>query len=391
VEQLVRRASDLLGQTFGNGPQVVSAAPGRVNLIGEHTDYNEGYVLPCAIDRWTVAAVRPSTDRVWRVVSDAYPGEVVEIPLEASCDPQGPQWSRYIQGVLVWWLRQRGELPGAAVALTSNVPVGGGLSSSAALEVAIATALEGLTGQRLDPVQKALACQWAEHQYAGVPCGLMDQLTAVVGEADCAVLIDCRTNRFRPVPFDTQRYAIVVMDSGVRHELAQGEYAARRQDCQEAAAILSRSHPHVWTLRDVTITMLEEHRDQLGERLLRRARHVVTENHRTATAAAALVSGDYELLGQLMVESQSSLAGDYEVSCEELDLLVDSALGGGALGARLTGGGFGGSAIALVPAAQVGDLIATVQRDAKQQLGREIRVERVRPSGGATLIAAPHL
>lgn len=385
MQRIVGRAVDLLREAFRARPEVASAAPGRVNLIGEHTDYNEGYVLPFAIDRWTVAAAAPAEGDVWRLASEAFPGQHATIPLDPDAEPVVPTWARYVQGVVVWWLRHRGPVPGANVAIASSVPTGGGLSSSAALEVAAATLLEALTGERLDPLQKALACQWAEHEYAGTPCGLMDQLASIFGQSGHVLLIDCRTNRLRPVPIDTAKYSLYVLDTGIRHELATGEYAARRQDCQEATDILSRSFPHVWALRDATLVMLEDFRNTLGERRFRRARHVVTENQRTVEAAAALVRADYMHLGELMVASHSSLQVDYEVSCEELDLLTDTALACGAIGARMTGGGFGGCAIALVPASEEG-FARRVQSEVRETWGREPRVEAVQPVGGASVI-----
>lgn len=385
VQGITGRAIDRLRDVFKVSPEVAAAAPGRVNLIGEHTDYNEGYVFPFAIDRWTVVAAAFHREPVWQVATEAMPHQVATIPLDPEAEPVELPWARYIQGVLVWWLRNRGRLPGARVAIASSVPPGGGLSSSAALEVAVATLVEAMTGERLDPIQKALACQWAEHHFAGTPCGLMDQLASVFGQEGHALLIDCRTNRFRPVEIDTASYALYVLDTGVRHELAGSEYARRRQECHEAADILAQSYPHVWTLRDATLVMLEDNRELLGESRYKRARHVVTENSRTVEAAAALVRRDYAKLGELMVDSHASLATDYEVSCEELDLLVDTALAQGAVGARMTGGGFGGCAVALVPA-EITGFARAVAREVRQFWGREPRVEAVRPVAGARAI-----
>ncbi len=382
LEELLGWARVAHRERYGTEPVWAAWAPGRVNLIGEHTDYNEGYVLPIAINAWTVATASPRDDRRWYVFSDQFPGEAVE--LTSPIEPAEPAWANYVRGVIAWASRHVGcELPGLDLMLVSTVPVGGGLSSSAALEVAVATLIEAVTQQSFDPLQKALGCQWAEHHFAGTPCGLMDQLAATFGRQGHALLIDCRTNRVRPVPVDLDRFVLLVADTGVRHELATSEYANRRRACREAADILARQFPHVWTLRDATIEMIDALRDELGELRYRRARHVVTEDQRTVEAAAALVRADYGAFGLQMFDSHRSLRDDYEVSCAELDLLVESAERAGALGARMTGGGFGGCAIVLAAAADATRVQEELAGAFRRSFGRTPRVFPVTAVDGA--------
>ena len=373
-------------ERYGEYASWVAWAPGRVNLIGEHTDYNEGYVLPIAIDEWTVVAATSGPDRRWVVWSDQFPDEPAEFSLPPG--PGEPSWSNYVRGVIAWAMDRGVTVPGLRVTVVSSVPVGGGLSSSAALEVAVASLIEVVAGEQFDPLQKAIGCQWAEHRFAGTPCGLMDQMAATFGQRGHALLIDCRTNRVRPVPLDLERYRLIVFDTGVRHELGASEYPQRRQACREAADILARRFPHVWTLRDATRQHVEQMQAQLGEPRYRRARHVVTENERTIEAAAALVQADYDRFGRLMFESHRSLRDDYEVSCAELDLLVDQAEAAGALGARMTGGGFGGCAIALATAEAASELQAQVAERFRERYGRPPAVFEVQAVYGTAALGA---
>jgi len=379
---LLDRAQRYHQRHFGVAPQYAAWAPGRVNLIGEHTDYNEGFVLPLAIDRWTVAVASTRAEGEWVVRSEQLEEAAVEFPLPP--EPLRVRWANYVAGVVAWMAKQGVAVPPLAVSICSNVPLGGGLSSSAALEVAIATLIEAAVDMEADPLQKARGCQWAEHEFAHTPCGLMDQLTAVFGRAGHALLIDCRTERLRPVPLALHRYRLVVFDSGVRHELGASEYPRRRAACGRAVDILARRYPHIWALRDATVEVLEAERPRLGELCYRRARHVVTEIGRTAQAAAALVREDYQALGSLMFASHASLRDDYEVSCPELDLLVDVAAEAGALGARMTGGGFGGCSVALVHAERVESVIERVSERFRQRFGRSVGSFTVKAVDGAS-------
>ena len=345
VTILADTATDTFVRRYGQSPKWLVAAPGRVNLIGEHTDYNDGFVLPLAIDRHVVlaAAVIGTTTRLFSTAMDAE----VELPIDASSSGNLPLWARYVQGVLAGFHSAGISLPPFAAVIHSDVPLGGGLSSSAALEVATATLLEALTGVPLEPMAKVLLCQKAEHEYAGVPCGIMDQCASIMSKAKHALLLDCRSRLARLIPFAETEVVTLIINSNVKHALTDGGYAARRQQCETAARMLE-----VASLRDVTMNDVEKARESLGDLLYRRARHVVTENNRTLAAAEAVQGGDWETLSRLMGESHASLRDDYQVSCHELDILVELAMdltgATGVIGSRMTGGGFGGCTVSLV-------------------------------------------
>jgi galactokinase len=352
---LVDDASALFGRTFGAGPDGIWSAPGRVNLIGEHTDYNGGLALPIALPLRTYAAVRLQDHGRLRATSTSAPGGVVDVAL-GDVEPGNPQgWVAYLAGVC-WVLGQEGyALPGLDVAIASEVPVGAGLSSSAALECALVAALSDLLGLGVldDDAGRARAaawCQRAENEIAGAPTGGMDQAASMRATTDHAILLDCRSGAVEQVPvrLGSHGLALLVVDTRAEHALVDGQYAARRTACEEAAQVLG-----VETLREVDPADLGAALDRLPDDVSRaRVRHVVTEIHRVRDCVDALRAGDFGEVGRLFVDSHASLRDDYEVSCRELDLVVDTALRAGALGARMTGGGFGGSAIALVPADQ---------------------------------------
>jgi galactokinase len=347
------RARQGFRDAYGGEPRLFRA-PGRVNLIGEHTDYNEGFVLPMALDRDTLVAARPRADRRLRARSASL-GEEDEVDLAAAPTPRRGTWLDYVEGTARVLQERFGPLPGADLLVTGDVPLGAGLSSSASLEMAVATALVGLAGWTLDRRAVALAGQEAEHRFVGARCGIMDQFVSMFGRAGHAVLIDCRSLETRLLPVHPGRASVLVFDSGVRHRHAGGEYNVRRTQCEEAVARLGTRLPGVRALRDVTPDQLALHEEALPEPLLRRARHVVTEIDRTARAAAALSEGDLAGFGQLMFASHRSLRDDYEVSVPELDTLVEAAATApGVLGARMTGGGFGGCMVALVETERVG-------------------------------------
>lgn len=352
----------LFVETFGSPAAAVGSAPGRVNLIGEHTDYNDGFVLPMAIEGRTCVAVAPAGDGRWRFASNAQAGQTEMSDAEAM-DAQQRDWTSYCRGVVAGFRNLGHEVPALRVGVASDVPVGSGLSSSAAIEVATASALEGLLGVRLNPVDKALLCQHAEHVFAGVPCGYMDQAISVMGKRDHALLIDCRSREATPVPVSDGSVSILIVNTMVRHELSGGEYAQRRAQCGAAVEAIGRAGGAVQSLRDVSMTLLESVRGRLDDVVWKRARHVVGEIARTTEGAALLARRDYPGFGRLMYESHDSLRDDYEVSCRELDLLVEMARRQrGTLGARMTGGGFGGCIVALVHADQaeaVGHAVAT--------------------------------
>ncbi|HEV7375525.1 MAG TPA: galactokinase [Pyrinomonadaceae bacterium] len=335
-------------QQFGHEEARVFRAPGRVNLIGEHTDYNDGFVLPVAIDRETVVAAAANDSRRVRVHSLN-----VEESAEFDLDNPGPKlrgvWLDYIEGV-AQSLRSRGaHLVGVDMALSSDVPVGAGLSSSAALEISTGMAMLAISNVEIDRVELALAGQQAEHEYVGTRCGIMDQLVVACGLKGHALLIDCRSLAMRQIPLDTSETVIAICDTRVKHELSSSEYNKRREECERGVEILSRVLPDIRALRDVSLDDFEMHEELLPEPIRSRCRHVVTENARTLSAADALEAADFALMGRLMLKSHESLRDDYEVSCMELDSLVEIATSiEGVRGARMTGGGFGGCTVNLV-------------------------------------------
>lgn len=385
--QVTNRAAAAFERSFGGRAQVLARAPGRVNLIGDHVDYAEGYALPIAVDLEAVAAVRESPDGRWRVVSDDLKS-MVELPDPATASPlpdSHERWANFVLGLLAAFVRERVRVPPLQIAVASSVPIGAGLASSAALEACVATAISELLAAPFFELPLARLCQEAENRFAGVPCGLMDQVTSILAKADHAMLIDCRTLdcRYVPVP---PGMAVLVVDSGVRHDLSDGRYAERRNQVEEAARLL-----RVRALRDADETLVRN--AKLPEPIAARARHVVRETQRTMLAAAALKRGDFELLGMLMYQSHQSLREDFDVSVPELDLIVDEArtagMSHGIFGARMTGGGFGGSAVVLAQSARVDAVAARLSAAFERKFRRAPVVRRVKPSAGACLVRAP--
>ncbi|XP_028331253.1 galactokinase [Gouania willdenowi] len=362
VCELLAEARCLYGEVFGGGaPQVAACAPGRVNLIGEHTDYNQGLVLPMALPLVTVVvgSQNPGMDvTVVTARKDADKPHRVDFSLPsngASLPPGSPQWANYVKGVIQHY---RGRpLQGFKAVIASSVPLGGGLSSSASLEVAFYTFLQQLIPDDGDQVSKAVACQQAEHTHAGVPCGIMDQFVSVLGQEGHALLIDCRSLEATPVPLADPNLVILITNSNVKHSLAGSEYPLRRRQCEEAASILQRD-----SLRDATMDQLREAKGRMDEVIYKRARHVIEEIQRTVQAVDALRKGAYKEFGKLMVESHNSLRDLYQVSCRELDQLVSAVLEvDGVFGSRMTGGGFGGCTVTLLQAHAVDRAILHIQ------------------------------
>lgn len=341
LESLLRTFREL----YGGEPRLFSA-PGRVNLIGEHTDYNEGFVLPIAANLRTYVAAAPRADDTIRVFSCDLQ-DYAEFTLSGSETPT-KGWRAYLYGVSQALKNSCHDLVGANVAIASDVPRGAGLSSSAALEISFGFALLRLSKRDPDQLELARAAQYAEHHFVGTRSGLMDQLTSVFAETNQALLIDCRSLEVIAIPMAPDEVAVIVCDSKVKHELATSAYNQRRIECEQAVELLKEKKPGLKALRDLSIDDLHLIED-LPEPLLRRSRHVVSENNRTLRAAEALASGDFRLLGELMRKSHQSLRDDYEVSCRELDLLVELAdAQHDALGGRMMGGGFGGCTVNLV-------------------------------------------
>ena len=339
-------------KTFGGTPKVYRA-PGRVNLIGEHTDYNDGFVLPAALDVATAVAIAARSDRTLRVRS-RLKNETVTFDLDEAAPKARGHWSDYVRGV-AWVLETVGghRLKGADMLVDSTVPLGAGLSSSAAIEVATGYALLSNSGLPVDRTRLALACQKAENEFVGMRCGIMDQFIACHGAVGHALLIDCRSLDRRLVPIDPG-VRLVISNTMVHHEHAAGEYNVRRRDCEEGVRRLSAVLPGITALRDVTLAQLDRHKTLLSDVIYRRCRHVVSEDERTVKAADALAAGDVALFGRLMNESHVSMRDDFEISCREVDIMVAlNQAAAGVYGARMTGGGFGGCTISLVEAGAV--------------------------------------
>lgn len=329
-------------------------APGRVNLIGEHTDYNDGFVLPVAINFSTRVTHSPLTERRVEIYSDSFNEEV---SLELDNPPTAPRqhWSDYPIGVAVMLLRAGYPLTGGHLVIQSDVPIGSGLSSSAAIEVATAFALTRSSGIEVDRAELAKLCRQAENEFVGARVGIMDQFVSLFGEKDKALLLDCRSLEFQLFPLATDAQ-LVICNTMVKHALASSAYNERRAQCEEGVRLLATVEPNVKALRDVTLDQLERHKDLLPEIIYRRCRHIVTENNRVIAAGEALRQGDLNKFGRLMDQSHASLRDDYEVSCKELDLMVDFARDvEGVIGARMTGGGFGGCTVNLVGKEHVDD------------------------------------
>jgi galactokinase len=373
---------------YGRAPKWIVAAPGRVNIIGEHIDYNDGFVLPMAIEYYSVmAADRPLDGSNVITIASTLESEVATIDLTAPLSPIAPKWGNYPRGVVAGFIHKGINPGGLDVLLHSTVPLGSGLSSSAALEVSTATLLEAVTGVTLDPVEKALVCQKAEHDFAGVPCGIMDQFISALGREGHLLLLDCRTRTTELVPMSDPSVALLIINTNVKHELSGGEYAERRGQCEEAARDLG-----VDSLRDVTFEQLEEGKSKMIETVYRRARHVIGEIERTVDAADGIRKSSWLNVGQLMYASHNALRDDYEVSCKELDVIVEIAetIGeaGGIYGCRMTGGGFGGCCVALVKANQVDDISAKISAAYSTKTGIEATIFASRPAAGATILKA---
>jgi len=388
VKETADHAAREFVKIYGVAPRWIAAAPGRVNLIGEHTDYNDGFVMPMAIERYTVIAAAPARDAGRITLRSTANHEAFTIGLGDALKPLGRgKWANYAVGVVAGFLAHGLRVEGFDALVHSNVPLGGGLSSSAALEVATATLLEAITGHTLVPVDKALLCQKAEHEFAGVPCGIMDQFVSVMGRENHLLLLDCRSRKTELVPLTDPVVEVLIINTNVKHELTGSEYPARRKQCETAAKALG-----VVSLRDATLETLEQGRNKMEAIVYCRARHVIGEIQRTIRAAEGVRASDWPAVGRLMYASHDSLRDDYEVSCAELDAVVAIAQGigsnGGVIGCRMTGGGFGGCAVALVKTDAVEEIKKKIAADYKKRTGIEATMFVSRPAAGATVIEA---
>lgn len=387
LEELAREAAHGLKETYNREATVAAAAPGRVNLIGEHIDYCDGFVLPFALEHYIVIAAAPNDSRQACITSASDKHQAC-IELDSAQIIASPKWSNYIRGVIAGFQERAIRIHGFDAYIVSSVPVGGGLSSSAALECAAATLFEALSGATLPLKEKALLCQKAEHVFANVPCGIMDQFAATYGKKDRLVLIDCRSGEPELVPFENPDLTVIIANTKVNHELSDGAYASRRSNTEDGLAIIGKES---W--RDVVMADVEAKWDELGDPVNRRSRHVVSEIARTVEAAEALKKGDHESLGPLMAASHDSLRDDFEVSCRELDLMVEMAReigrAGGVLGARMTGGGFGGSTVTLCESSKADGIAATLAERYEKEAGITPEIFASRPGEGAHLVNAP--
>lgn len=330
-----------------DGSVTLARAPGRVNLIGDHTDYNDGFVLPMTLEQAVYVVLRPRSDGQVRLYSVQFEEEVTD-EIDA-LSVSGSDWNHYVEGVAELLRKRNGVATGFDGVVYGSVPVGAGLSSSAALEVASLLALQSAFDVSLSPVEGAQLCQQVEHEVIGVQCGIMDQFSSRIGSAEHALFLDCRSLEYESVPLDLEDHRIVVVDSTVQRALASSKYNQRRAECEQGVAHFQQIDDSIQTLRDVSLEILEAHSGGLDETVRRRCRHVVEENARVEAAAEALHEKDHERLGALMNESHASLRDLYEVSSDELNVLVETAQStDGVLGARMTGAGFGGCTVNLV-------------------------------------------
>ncbi len=366
-------------ETFGAAPDIIAAAPGRVNLIGEHIDYSDGFVLPFAINDRTFAAVRIRDDRKVRIASMQRRNKIVEHNIDAIKPGLKGEWERYPLGV-IWAM---GLTSGIDIMIDGHVPLGAGLSSSAALECSVATALNHLFSFGYSLEELARLTQRAENEYVGVPCGIMDQSVSLMAHAGSALLLDCRDLSTKNIAFDvaSSGLELLIIDTQAHHSLTDGGYAERRASCESAVAKLA-----IRSLRELTLSQLEQSRNLLTDTEFMRARHAVTEMARVMDAVKVLEEKNFSALGQLLNQSHASLRDDYTVSCPELNVAVEASLTAGALGARMVGGGFGGSAIALIHAAHTQATIAAVEKAFAVNKFKAPRFFTSLPSQGAQVI-----
>lgn len=376
----------LFHDRFGAEPEIIVRSPGRVEIVGGHTDYNDGFVLPMAIEReCVILSLRRADGRV-RVFSELY-GEMHEFELSASLTSGQPGWANYAKGVAALLVRADKSPVGLDMYVWCDVPAGGGLSSSAALEVGYAKSFLAAADDSLDSVELALLCQEAEQSYAGTPCGIMDQFICIVARSGHALLLDCRSLEYEHVPIRQDRAAILIADTRVNRELEKSEYGVRRAQCEQAVKVISRRDGHIKALRDVDPEMLETWRAHLDPTLYSRVRHVVTENDRVCRAAQAFREDDLTEVGAILTHSHASCRDDYEISCAELDFLVDAACAcRGVYGARMSGGGFGGCVVALIDPAGAQAVESTLIEAYANQFGIEPKVYVSGASGGAEVI-----
>jgi galactokinase len=372
---------------FVQGDTIVVRSPGRINLIGEHTDYNDGYVLPAAIDKAVYLALTPRHDEVIHLRSLDFNEDYTTTAQELR-KAGNASWPNYILGVADQFRRAGATLSGFDAVITGEIPLGAGLSSSAAVECSVAFALNQLLQTQYEKLPLVKLAQRAENEFVGVRCGIMDQFASVFGLANHAIRLDCRSLDYEYVPFNPIGLSIVLLDTGVKHSLASSEYNLRRQQCEAGVSIMQRKYPDVASLRDVTSGMLHELAAQMDAVIFRRCNYVVEENQRVLSACESLKAGDLNSFGKKMFQTHDALSREYEVSCPELDFLVDAVRNtAGVLGARMMGGGFGGCTINLIEESMANGLISHLKDLYSRRIGRELTAHEVRISDGTQLIA----
>lgn len=362
---------------------IYARAPGRVNLIGEHTDYNQGFVLPVAVDKEILMTANPRGDRKVILHSLNFKGKVEFSLDEIEFEEEDP-WGNYPKGVFFQLQAFGFKLKGLNGLYEGNIPLGGGLSSSAAIEVVTAVILKRLNELKLSPLEIIKLCQRAENEFVGVQCGIMDQFVSLLGKKNKALFLDCRTLKYELVPLNFKDVKIVIADTQVKRDLVSSEYNLRRRECEEGVKFFKKYLPGITSLRDVSVRAFEEHKDKLSEVIRKRCKHVVYENERVVEAKEALSCGDLLKFGRLLNQSHQSLKEDYQVSCQELDLMVEIASRfRGALGSRMTGAGFGGCTISLVKKEVVEEFMRVIKEEYEKKTGIKPLVYECRVVDGA--------
>lgn len=385
-EERIERLKDSFKTCFGSKHEIIVRAPGRVNLIGEHTDYNDGFVFPVAIDRDIMIAAKRRSDEIIRIYSLDF-DSMVEFHLHDIQYDNENKWSNYPRGVALLLQENEYNVCGLDAVITGNIPQGAGLSSSAAFEIAIAMTYEKLGGVAIDPVQMALICQKAENQFVGVNCGIMDQFISRMGKKDHALLIDCRSLDYDLVPLYLDTMSIVVSDTGVKRGLVDSEYNARRSECERGVKILERFLPGIKALRDVDVDDFYKYSSHIPEITEKRCIYVIKENQRVLDSVKALLEKDLLRFGELMNESHIGLRDEYEVSCPELDAMVEIAWSvDGVIGSRMTGAGFGGCTVTLVVKDSVDELVNMIKKEYPKCTGLQPMIHICTAEDGANVI-----